>query len=61
MNTITITDARQYDDIIRLMDELSDDGAGRQAHPLHELFLMAGDLAYEYESRTWSPGLLRAG
>ena len=61
MNKITITDARQYDDVIRLMDDLSDDGAGRETHPLHELFLIAGDLAYEYESRTWSENSLRTG
>jgi len=51
-----IASERQYKQVIRLMDDLSDDGASRRGHALHDLFLMAGDLAYEYELRNWKAG-----
>jgi HTH-type transcriptional regulator/antitoxin HigA len=48
-----VANERQYDKVIALMDWLTDLGAMRKRHALHDLFLMAADLAHEYEQRRW--------
>ena len=48
-----IANERQYDKLIALMDALSDVGAMRAKHALHDLFLVCADLAYAYEQRAF--------
>jgi HTH-type transcriptional regulator/antitoxin HigA len=44
-----IEDEAHYGDVIALMDRLMDEGAMEDAHPLHDLFMLAADVVHQYE------------